>query len=62
MVLHEAVKLAQEDISRASDQLKVARELLDRLRKTGEDTTKLEQDYRQAEQKLRRYKLAFADV
>lgn len=55
----EILKVAKADIASAEENLKVAKDLIDRLKKTGEDTSELERNYRTAEARLRRFKRAF---
>jgi len=55
----EILEAVKGDIATAENQLKAARELIDRLRKAGEDTAELERKYRTAAARLRRFKAAF---
>ena len=55
----EILESVKKDIDEAETQLKAAKELLDRLRKAGENTSELERKYRVAEARLRRFKVAF---
>ncbi len=55
------IKLAQADIKRAEVDLETARDLIDRLKKAGENTAELESNYANAQARLRRFKAAFSD-
>lgn len=55
----EILEVVKGDIDEAETQLKAAKELIDRLRKAGEDTAELERKYREAAGRLRRFKTAF---
>ena len=55
----EILEAVKADIAEAETQLKAAKELIDKLRKAGENTAELERKYRVAEARLRRFKVAF---
>lgn len=57
----EIRNMAKTDIVAAEVNMKDARDLIDRLRKAGEDVADLERKYRESEQRLRRFKAAFGD-
>lgn len=55
----DIVKMAQADIKEGEQQLERARDLIARLKAAGENTAELESNYRKAEARLRRFKIAF---
>ena len=55
----EILEAVKGDIDEAEKQLNAAKELLEKLRKAGEDTSELERKYRVAEARLRRFQAAF---
>lgn len=57
----EIIKIAQSDIEQAEENLKVARDLIDRLKRAGESTADLESNYAKAQARLRNFKIAFSD-
>lgn len=57
----DIIKLAQGDIERAESDLQTARDLIDRLKRAGENTAELESNYAKAQARLRRFKAAFSD-
>jgi uncharacterized protein involved in exopolysaccharide biosynthesis len=55
----DILNLAKGDIKEAETSLKAARDLIDRLKKAGENTSELESNYAKAQARLRRFKAAF---
>ena len=56
--MQEVLKNAKEEVITAEKRLKDAKQMLEILRKTGEDTSELQRRVQHAESKLRRYKTA----
>lgn len=57
--MSEVLEDVRKRIKEAEKQLADARDLIDRMRLAGEDTTKMLADYTVAKQRLDRYKKAF---
>lgn len=53
------IESVKEDIRKAEESLKVAKELTSRLRRAGEDVSDLEREIRRLELRIERYKKAF---
>lgn len=58
---NEVIKYIQAEIERAEKQLKDAEDLINRMKKAGENTTDLEIRYRELKEKLEAYKRAFKE-
>jgi len=54
----EVLKQSRNALKEQEEKLKEAKKLIDTLRKAGEPTAELEKSYREAEARLRRWKLA----
>ena len=56
---NDMYKDIRDSIQDAEKQLVLAKDLIDRLRKAGEDVTEAEKQYRLVKTRIDRYKLAF---
>lgn len=56
----EIMRSARQDIQSAEDELKVAAELIKKLKLAGENTAELEVQYRKADARMKKFKRAFA--
>ena len=56
--MNEVLENAKTEVINAEKRLKDAKNMLEILRKTGEDTSELQRKVQHAESKLRRYKTA----
>jgi len=55
----EIMKTAKQDINSAEDELRIAAELIKKLKMAGENTTELEAQYRKSDARLKKFKRAF---
>ena len=57
----EIITRVRENVADAEQSLATAKDLIQRLRKAGEDVSELERQQQRIEQRIRRYKQAFAE-
>lgn len=56
----EIITKVRQDVEEAEKQLTVAKDLIARLRRAGEDVSEMEREQRRIELRIARYKKAFA--
>jgi len=59
-VSEEIILRLQADLEQAEQQLKTALDLIEKLRRAGEDTTQLQAQARKLQQRIQRYRRAFS--
>jgi len=59
IMAEEIMKTAKQDINSAEDELRIAAELIKKLKMAGENTTELEAQYRKSDARLKKFKRAF---